>query len=77
MKGLGRFARVSDIPGSDGLPSGLHERNPELARLRSIVVPVYGPTILVAIGQGAIIPLVALSARALGASVGRRRSSSR
>ena len=31
---------------------------------------MYGPTILVAIGQGAILPLVALSARALGASVG-------
>jgi MFS family permease len=61
---------VSDVTGSDGLPSRLDERNPELARLRSIVVPVYGPTILVAIGQGAILPLVALSARALGASVG-------
>ena len=64
------FARVSDVTGSDGLPSGLHEGNPELVRLRRIVVPVYGPTVLVAIGQGAILPLVALSARALGASVG-------
>jgi MFS family permease len=69
-RGLGKFARVSDVTGSDGLPSGLHEGNAELVRLRSIVVPVYGPTILVAIGQGAILPLVALSARALGASVG-------
>jgi MFS family permease len=70
VQGMGKFARVSDGTGSDGLPSGLHERNPEPVRLRSIVVPVYGPTILVAIGQGAILPLVALSARALGASVG-------
>jgi MFS family permease len=31
---------------------------------------VYAPTVLVAVGQGAILPLVALSARALGASVG-------
>ena len=39
-------------------------------RLRRVAVSVYGPTILVAVGQGAILPLVALSARALGASVG-------
>jgi len=71
VQGLGKFARVSEVAGSsDGLTPGLHDGNPELARLRSIVVPVYGPTILVAIGQGAILPLVALSARALGASVG-------
>jgi MFS family permease len=38
--------------------------------LRGIAVSVYGPTMLVAVGQGAILPLVALSARALGASVG-------
>jgi hypothetical protein len=69
-QGLGKFARVSEVTGSDGMPSGLHGRNPDLVRLRRIVVPVYGPTILVAIGQGAILPLVALSARALGASVG-------
>jgi MFS family permease len=37
---------------------------------RRLVVPVYGPTVLVAIGYGAVVPLVALSARALGASVG-------
>src|SRR5512132_3541352 len=34
------------------------------------MITAYGPTILIAIGQGAILPLVALSARALGASVG-------
>ena len=37
---------------------------------RSIAVPAYGPTVLVSIGQGATLPLVALSARDLGASVG-------
>lgn len=37
---------------------------------RQVVVPVYGPTLLVSIGAGAILPLVALSARDLGASVG-------
>lgn len=35
-----------------------------------MAVPVYGPTILVSIGTGAMLPLVALSARDLGASVG-------
>jgi MFS family permease len=39
-------------------------------RWRSIAIPAYGPTILVSIGQGATLPLVALSARDLGASVG-------
>jgi len=33
-------------------------------------VPAYGPTLLVSIGHGAIVPLIALSARDLGASVG-------
>ncbi|GAA2099254.1 MFS transporter [Microlunatus panaciterrae] len=35
-----------------------------------LVLPAYGPTVLVSIGYGAVIPLIALSARALGASVG-------
>jgi MFS family permease len=37
---------------------------------RRVIVPAYGPTLLVAIGYGAVLPLVALSARGLGASVG-------
>jgi len=40
-------------------------------RWRDIAVPAYGPTVLVSIGQGAILPLVALSARDLGGSVGQ------
>jgi MFS family permease len=61
---------VADIRSGDTLPSGLPGPSPEPVRLRSIAVSVYGPTILVAVGQGAILPLVALSARELGASVG-------
>src|SRR4029078_10671125 len=37
---------------------------------RQVSGPVYGPTLLISIGAGAILPLVALSARELGASVG-------
>ncbi len=37
--------------------------------LRSIAVPAFGPTLLFSIGEGAILPVVALSARDLGASV--------
>lgn len=37
---------------------------------RQVAVPVYGPTLLVSIGAGAILPLIALSARDLGAGVG-------
>lgn len=36
---------------------------------RRLAVPIYGPTLLVATGYGAILPLVALSARGLGASI--------
>jgi MFS family permease len=36
--------------------------------LRSIAVPAYGPTVIAAIGSGAIVPIVALSALDLGAS---------
>jgi len=41
----------------------------ELFSLRSIAVAAFGPTLLFGIGQGAILPVVALSARDLGASV--------
>ncbi|HJV15521.1 MAG TPA: MFS transporter [Propionibacteriaceae bacterium] len=44
--------------------------SPQRLHWRDIAITAYGPTILIAIGQGAILPLVALSARALGASVG-------
>ena len=35
-----------------------------------IAVPAFGPTVLNAVGQGAVLPVVALSALDLGASVG-------
>lgn len=37
--------------------------------LRSIAVPAFGPALLFSFGEGAILPVVALSARDLGASV--------
>ena len=60
---------MSYVSGGDRQPSGLNETSPQLTRWRDIVITAYGPTLLVSIGQGAILPLVALSARALGASV--------
>lgn len=42
-------------------------RRREFARF---LVVVYGPTLLFAVGQGAVLPVIALSARELGASVG-------
>ena len=42
----------------------------EPVRWRSIAIPAYGPTFLVSVGQGAVLPLIALSARDLGGSVG-------
>lgn len=40
-------------------------------RLRDIAVPAYGPSIVEGLGHGAILPIVALHARELGASVGQ------
>ncbi|GAB3652180.1 MFS transporter [Glycomyces tarimensis] len=36
---------------------------------RALLIPIYGPTILIAIGMGAVLPLIALSALDLGATV--------
>jgi len=60
---------VRDVQPSEGLssPGATSSLHP---RWRDIAITAYGPTILLAVGQGAILPLVALSARALGASVG-------
>jgi MFS family permease len=60
---------VRDVEPSEGL-SSLGEVTSRHPRWRELGITAYGPTILLAIGQGAILPLVALSARALGASVG-------
>jgi MFS family permease len=60
---------VRDVEPSEEL-SSLGEVNSRHPRWRDLVITAYGPTILLAIGQGAILPLVALSARALGATVG-------
>lgn len=38
--------------------------------IRTLIASVYAPSVVYSIGQGAIIPVVALSARGLGASVG-------
>ncbi|HEY1158697.1 MAG TPA: MFS transporter, partial [Arthrobacter sp.] len=43
--------------------------DPQPFSLRKIAVAAFGPTLLFGIGQGAILPVVALSARDLGASV--------
>lgn len=37
--------------------------------LRAIALPAFGPTVVLAIGQGAVLPVLALRARELGASV--------
>ncbi len=66
---LSRFARVRDAGRSDKLPRPAAAGSVQV-RWRDIVITAYGPTILIAVGQGAILPLVALSARELGASVG-------
>src|ERR1044072_555276 len=49
-------------------PDATHFEDSADFSLRSIAVPAYGPTIIAAIGSGAIVPIVALSALDLGAS---------
>lgn len=39
-------------------------------RLRSVALTVYGPTVVAALGHGAVLPVLALRARELGADVG-------
>ncbi|MGD7707944.1 MFS transporter [Microlunatus sp. Y2014] len=39
-------------------------------RWQRLIIPVYGPTALASIGMGATLPLIALTARSLGADVG-------
>jgi MFS family permease len=39
-------------------------------RLRDVALPAFGPTVVSSLGHGAIMPVVALQARALGATVG-------
>ncbi|MBU6259106.1 MAG: MFS transporter, partial [Burkholderiales bacterium] len=46
-----------------------HPLAPEPFSLRRIAIPAYGPSLLFGIGEGAILPIVPLSARQLGASV--------
>lgn len=46
------------------------EPMPDTPRMRTMVASVYGPSLVYSIGQGSIIPVVALTARELGASVG-------
>lgn len=48
----------------------LMPRTAGTVRSGRFVVVVYGPTLLFAVGQGAVLPVIALSARDLGASVG-------
>lgn len=43
--------------------------DPQPFSLRGIAVAAFGPTLLYGIGTGAILPVVALTARDLGASV--------
>ena len=43
---------------------------PQVTSLRPIAVAAYGPTVLSSIGTGAVLPVLALTARDLGASVG-------
>lgn len=38
-------------------------------QLRSIAIPAFGPSLLYGVSNGAILPVIALSARELGASV--------
>lgn len=51
------------------VPSPPHEPGPRGA-LRAIALSAYGPTLLASTGTGAIAPIIAVSGRELGASVG-------
>ena len=53
-----------------GVTTGSASGIPQVTSLRPIAVAAYGPTILSSVGTGAVLPVLALTARDLGASVG-------
>ena len=57
------------MPHPDPGPETSSDTSAETAvSLRSIAVPAYGPTVIAAVGSGAVVPVVALSALDLGAT---------
>lgn len=51
------------------MPDSAASNPPASIRLRRLALPIYGPTVLISIGMGAVVPLIALSALDLGATV--------
>lgn len=49
----------------------MHDQGPDDFRLRDVAVPAFAPTIVNAVGHAAVLPVLALLARELGASVGQ------
>ena len=60
----------SSTPNPSNLPEARHvsDQTPEFS-LRKIAVAAFGPSVLFGIGEGAIYPVIALTARELGASL--------
>lgn len=60
---------MTSVEREGGAPSPESGAPPATMRLRALLVPVYLPSLLFAIGQGAVIPIIPLLAREVGASV--------
>lgn len=64
------MTRVSDEPGLEPTPPPAHPAYRQVTGLREIALAAYGPTALASVGTGAVLPILALTALDLGASVG-------
>ena len=62
-------APASRSTGGEPAAPAMTTAAPTVPTLRSLVAPVYLPTLIFAVGQGAVVPVVALAARDVGASV--------
>ena len=70
LRERGRVTRVSDEPGLEPTPPPAHPAYRQVTGLREIALAAYGPTALASVGTGAVLPILALTALDLGASVG-------
>ncbi|WP_242653104.1 MFS transporter [Intrasporangium flavum] len=66
----GHIGRPSGRPGPAPGPASAPAQEGEPLRLRAVALSAYGPTLLGSTGAGAVAPIIAVSARELGASLG-------
>ena len=68
-RGVELAARAVRLSSRRPCPDDLHRVTDDSFSLRKIAVPAFGPSFLFGLGEGAILPVIALTVRQLGGSV--------